>query len=173
MSNIEDSLWYVARSIRNETVIEFSEEQQELVKEMIRNIAQSDFLQPDFNQIEYCWYGIESNVKRSALKDNIDDDYTIIYDCLEGLYGDFHNFEKGIKEEYDQVLEFSEEVVDEIESTCDITYKIGINVKLSEDLLTYRSLIASLLVYAYDNFRLDIEGEFYQFLKSILNSRLH
>jgi hypothetical protein len=172
MSNIEDSLWYVARSIRNETLIEFSEEQQELVKEMIRNITKSELLQPDFNSVDYCWYGIESNVKRKALDDSIGEDYTIIYECLEGLYGDFENFEKGINEKYNQVLEFSEEVVDEIESTSNITYKMGINVQLSEALLTYRSLIASFLVYAYDNFRLDIEGEFYQFLQSILNSRV-
>ncbi len=173
MSNIQESLWYVARSIRNQTLIEFSEEEQALVCEMIRKIVKSDILQPDFNSVDYCWYGIESNVKRQALEDSIDEDYNTMYACLEGLYGDFENFEEGINEKHDELLEYSEEVVDEIETTSTMTFKMGINVQLSEALLKYRCLIASFLVYAYDNFRLDIEGEFYQFLLSILNSRVN
>ncbi|MDP2814913.1 MAG: hypothetical protein Q8N92_10755 [Erysipelotrichaceae bacterium] len=171
MADIVERLEVMARSMRNAKKFVFNKNDQKIVGEMFRHFMDSEFLQSEFDSVEYSWYGYESYVKRKALEDSIGENDTMIQDCLHKLYGDILYFDRGMTDKSGPVSGCSDDILEEIAITSSTTFQMGINAELSEALDNYRYYLADFLIFCYDTFKLDVANEFYQNLLQLSDSR--
>ena len=171
MADIGERLEVMARSMRNAKEFVFNKNDQKIVGEMFRHFMDSEFLQADFDSVDYSWYGYESYVRRKALEDSISENYTIIQDVLHKLFGDIRYFDRAMTDKSGPVSGCTDDILEEISITSISTFQMGINAELSEALDNYRRYLTDFLLFCYDTFKLDVGNEFYQHLLKLSDSR--
>lgn len=173
MTNIEQNLRVMAYSLRKQARIEFDFDQQSRVAEMFRLFKESDMINREVDLVKYCWYGIESHALRQELSDCITDDYDLISECLDNVFGSIEEVEINIRERHDDLLEYADVVFEEIAAASQIRFQMGIHIELLKALHTYRYLMAKLLIKIYESFKLDGEPEVVQYLQELCNTPLN
>jgi hypothetical protein len=94
-------------------------------------------------------------------------------ECLDDVFGSIEEVEINIRERHDDLLEYSDVVLEEIEYASQIRFQMGIHTELLEALHRYRYRMAKLLVMIYESFTLDVEVEFVQYLQQLCNTPLN
>lgn len=173
MTNIEQNLRVMAYSLRKQTRIEFDLDQQSRIAEMFRLLKESDLISRDVDLVRYCWYGIESHALRQELSDIITDDYDLISECLDDVFGSIEEVEINIRERHDDLLEYADVVFEEIAAASQIKFQMSIHTELLEALHKYRYRMAKLLITIYESITLDVEVEYVQYLQEICNNPLN
>jgi hypothetical protein len=173
MTNIEQNLRVMAYSLRKQARIEFDFDQQSRVAEMFRQLKESELINREVELMRYCWYGIESNALRQELSEGISEDVDLFSECLDDVFGSIEEVGINIRERHDELLEYSDVVLEEIEYASQIRFQMGIHIELLKALHTYRYRMAKLLVMIYESFTLDVEVEFVQYLQQLCNTPLN
>lgn len=139
-----------------------------IVDKMFGHFKESELLRADFHGVDYSGYGHDSNAKRLALLDSINENYQVIWTCFNKLCGNILDNEYAMTD--GSVTTTFEDIEKKITMTCNAPSEFGIDRELSESLDIYQKLLAGFLIKCYVVFQLFGE-EFYQDLLKLMDSK--